>query len=158
MHEWAHCHSESANHQLPIALLNHPNSFHGEMFKPNTKSDADSLLYSLSLFECHSHIIHTITQGCLLSPLTSTVKSSLCMHEHPSPPSLAARLCQCCTHHSHYINNGWTFSRATLYIFSSHLLSPYYFSIFEVLISVKQRQSVWGTCFVHYQSLMSGKH
>ena len=35
----------------------------------------------------------------------------LFMHGHSSPLSLAARLHQCCTNHSHYINNGWTFSR-----------------------------------------------
>ena len=44
--------------QSPVAhscgLLNHPNSFHGGMFKLNTKSDAHSLLCSLSQFECLS--------------------------------------------------------------------------------------------------------
>ena len=39
--------------QSPVAhscgLLNHPNSFHGGMFKLNTKFDADLLLYSVIL-------------------------------------------------------------------------------------------------------------
>ena len=45
--------------QSPVAhscrLLNSQNSFHGGMFKLNTKSDADSLLYSLSHFECDGY-------------------------------------------------------------------------------------------------------
>ena len=51
MHEWARCHDEAANHQLPIVdgLLSHPNSFCGGMFKLNAKFNADSLLYLLIL-------------------------------------------------------------------------------------------------------------
>ena len=67
--------------QSPVAhscgLLNHPNSFHRVMFKLNTKFDADSLLCSLSNFECNGHRVHMLIQWCLLPPLTSTVKSSL---------------------------------------------------------------------------------
>ena len=47
------------------------------MVKPNTKSDVDLLLYSLSHFECDGHTVHVLTQWCLPPPLTSTVKSSL---------------------------------------------------------------------------------
>ena len=36
---------------IPKSLLNHLNIFHGGMFPLNAKSDADSLLYSLSPFE-----------------------------------------------------------------------------------------------------------
>ena len=101
--------------QLPVAcscsLLNHPSSFHREMFKLNAESDADSLLYSLSHFECDSHLL---TWQCLPPPLTSTVKLSLFTHAHSSPLSLAARLYPCHTSYSHYTNNGWTFSRHTL--------------------------------------------
>ena len=65
--------------QPPVAhtcsFLNHLNSFCGWMYKLNTKFDADSLLYSLSHFECDSHIVYMLTQRCLLPPLTSTVKS-----------------------------------------------------------------------------------
>ena len=50
------------------------------------------------------------TQRRLLPPLTSTAKSSLFMHVHSSPLSLAARLHQCCSNLSCYIDNGWTFS------------------------------------------------
>ena len=82
----------------------------------NTKSDADSLLYWLTHFECDGHTVHMLTQRFLPPPLTSTVKSSLFTHAHSSPLSLAARLHQCHANHSHYINNGWTFSRQTLYV------------------------------------------
>ena len=64
--------------QLPVAhsscLLNHLNSFHGGMFMLSAKLDADSLLYSLSCFECYGHGVHMLTQQCLPPPLTSTVK------------------------------------------------------------------------------------
>ena len=85
------------------------------MFKLNTKFDAGLLLYSLSHFECNGHTVHTLTQWCLLSPLTRTVKSLLFMHAHSSALSLAARLHRCHANHSCYINNGWTFSRKTIY-------------------------------------------
>ena len=45
---------------IPESLLNHPNSFRGGTFKLNTKSDADSLFYLLSHFECDSHTVHTL--------------------------------------------------------------------------------------------------
>ena len=106
--------------QTPLAhgrgLLNHHNSFCGGMFKLNKKFDPDSLLYSLSHFECHGHTVHILTQQCLPPLLTSTVTSSLFTHVHSSPLSLAARLHQCHANHSHYINNGWTFSKQMLYI------------------------------------------
>ena len=57
-----------------------------------------------------------LTQRSLPLPPTSTVKSSLFTHVHPSPLSLAARLRQFHANRSHCINNGWTFSRQTLYI------------------------------------------
>ena len=56
-----------------------------EYSRENTKSDADSLLWSLSHFECTSHTVHMLTQRCLPPPLTSTVKSSLFTHAHSSP-------------------------------------------------------------------------
>ena len=67
--------------QSPVAyscrLLNHPNSFCGRMPKLNEKFDVGSLLYSLSHSECDGHTAHMLTQWCLLSPLTSTMKLSL---------------------------------------------------------------------------------
>ena len=71
--------------------LSHPSSFHRGMFKLNAKCDADLLLYLLSHFECAGHTVHLLTQH-LLPPVTSTVKSSLFMHVHSSPLSLAVRL------------------------------------------------------------------
>ena len=105
--------------QLPVVqrcgLLNHLNSFCRGMFKLNAKCDADPLLYSFSHFECDDHMVHMLTQWCLLPPLTRTVKSSLFTHEHSSPLSLAARLHQCHANCSCHINNGWTFSKQTSY-------------------------------------------
>ena len=106
--------------QSPVAhscgLLHHLNGFHGRMFKLNAKFDADLLLCSLSHFECEGHTVYMLTQWHLLPTLTSTVKSSLFTHAHSSPFSLAARSHWCRTNHSHYINNGWTFSGQTSYI------------------------------------------
>ena len=100
----------------PESLLNHPNSFRGGMFKLNAKSDADSLLYSLSHFECGGHTVHMLTQQHLPPPLTSTVKSSLFTHSHSSPLCLAARLHWCGANHSHYTHNSSTLPGQTLYI------------------------------------------
>ena len=99
--------------------LNHLNSFHGGMLKFNAKVDADSLLCSLSHLECNGHTVHMLIRRCLLPPLTSTVKLSLLTHAHSSPLSLAARLYQCCTNCSPYINNGWTFPHI-IYFASIH--------------------------------------
>ena len=53
--------------QSPVArscgLLNHLNNFYGRMFKLNTKFGADSLLYSLSHFECDGYTVNILTQG-----------------------------------------------------------------------------------------------
>ena len=66
-------------------------------------------------FECEDHTVPMLTQQVLPPPQTSTVKSSLFMHVHSSPLSLAARLHRCCTNHSCYISNGWTFYGQTTY-------------------------------------------
>ena len=79
------------------------------MFKLNAKFD-DLLFYSLSHFIYNGHTVHVLTQQCLLPLWTSIVKSSLFTHVHSSPLSLAARIHRCHANHSHYINNGWTFS------------------------------------------------
>ena len=89
------------------------------MFKLNAKCDADLLLYSLGHFECDGNTVHMFTQWCWPPTLTSTVKSSLFTYEHSSPLSLAARLHWCCANHSHYLNNGWTLSGHTSYVFNS---------------------------------------
>ena len=120
--------------QSPVArscsLLNHLNSFRRGMFKLNTKFDADSLLYLLSQFECDSRTVHMLTQWHLLSPLTSTGKSSLFTHVCSSPLSLAARLHGCHINHSYFINNGWTFSGQTLYMSVSILIIIYIYKFY----------------------------
>ena len=105
MHERARCPDEGASYLLPIAaaFLNHANSFHGRVFKLNAKCDADSLLYSLSHFECDGHTVDMLTQQCLPPPLTSAVQLSLFTHVHSSPLSLAAGLHRCCANRSCYI-------------------------------------------------------
>ena len=95
----------------PKSLLIYPNSVRGPMLKLNAKFDAGSLLYLLSHFECKGHMVYMLTQQHLLPPLASTVKSSLFTYVHSRAFSLAARLHRCCTNHSHYSNNGWTFFR-----------------------------------------------
>ena len=91
---WWSCQSPAAHSH---GFLNHWHSFYSGMFKLNAKFDADSLLYSLSHFECDGHTVHMLTQRRLPPPLTSTVKSSLFTHAHSSPLSLATRLHWCRT-------------------------------------------------------------
>ena len=110
--------------------MNHLNSFCRGMFKLNAKFGADSLLYSFSHFECDGHTVHMLTQRHLRPPLTTIIKLSLFMEVHSSPLSLAAGLHQCCTSHSHYINNGWTFFRQTSYICIYSLYFPYMLLIY----------------------------
>ena len=77
------------------------------MFKLNAKFDADSLIFSLSHFECNGHTVHMLTQWHPVPPLTSTVKSSsLFTHVLSSPFSLAARSHQRHANCSHYLNSG----------------------------------------------------
>ena len=109
---WWSCQSPVA---LSCGLLNHPNRLRWGMFKLTAKFGADSLLYSLSHFECNGHPVHMLTRWCLPPPLTGTVKA-LFTHAHSRPLSLAATLHGCCANHSCYINNGWTFFRQTSYI------------------------------------------
>ena len=115
MHEWTCCCDEAAN-QSAVAyscnLLNHPNSFHGGMFKLNAKFDAESLFYLVILNVTATQDTCSL-DGRLLPPLISMVKSSLFTHVHSIPLSLAARLHQCRANRSRYINNGWTFSGQT---------------------------------------------
>ena len=135
---WWSCRSLLAH---SCSLLSHLSSFCRGMFKLNTECDADLLLYLLSHLECDSHTLHMLT-----APLTGTVKSSLFMHAHSSPLSLAARLYQCRANHSRYISDGWTSPGQTssyihiytifrysyqllLYIFKAKLLDANMFGI-----------------------------
>ena len=54
----------------------------------------------------------------LPTSLTSIVKSSLFTLVHSSPLFLAARLHRCHTNCSHCVNNGWTLSRQTSYLWA----------------------------------------
>ena len=114
--EWVHCCGEAANHQLPIAAA-------FWIIQIVSTEECSSLLQNLMQSCCSTHSVilnATATQyTCSLNGVYHThwlVKSSLFMHVHSSPFSLAARLHQCCTNHSRYVNNGWTFSRQTSYI------------------------------------------
>ena len=61
----------------------------------------------------------THAQQRLPPPLASMVRSSLFMHVHSSPLSLASRLhwCWCRTNCSRYVNNGWTFFQTDFIIY-----------------------------------------
>ena len=75
---WCSCQSPVAH---SCCLLNHLNSFCGGMFKLNAKFGAESLLYSLSHFECDGHTVHTLTQWHLLSHwLVQWSRHCSCMH------------------------------------------------------------------------------
>ena len=142
---WWSCQSPVAH---SFGILNHPNSFHGGMFKLNAKFDADSLLYLLSHFECHGHTVHMLTQWHLPLPLTSTVKSLLFTHAHSNPLSLTARLNPCCTNRSCYINNGWTFSGQTLNNLQfKNLLSPLCKDYFKGEMRIKWEEQ-WSICAI----------
>ena len=95
--------------------------------------------FVLCHLECDGHTVYMFIQQLLSLPITNTVKSSLFMHAHSTPFSLAAGLHQCHTNCSCYINNGWTFSVQTscvcvcvyvvywlLHIWHGHIyISPY---------------------------------
>ena len=136
MHERTYCCEEAANHQLPIAAA-------FWIIPIVSMEECSSLTQNLMQICCstcsaiwmHSHTVHLLTQRCLLLPVTSTVKSSLFTHAHSSPLSLAASLYQCCANCSHYINNGWAFSRQTSYIqyYMSYVHTPpYILTLIEV--------------------------
>ena len=86
------------------------------MFKLNTKFDSDSLLYSLSHFECDGHTVHMLTQWHLPPPLTSTVKLSLFTHTQSSPLFLAANYIDVVQAILIILKNGWIFSGQASYI------------------------------------------
>ena len=91
------------------------------MLKLNAKFDADLLLYLLGHFECDNHTVHMLTPRHLPPSLTSTVKSSLFTHVHPSPLSLTARLHWCHTNYSCFIN------MARLFLDRTHAWKTHFF-------------------------------
>ena len=99
MPELACCRDKAAHHQLPI-----PAAFW--IIGIVSMEKCSSLMQNLMQICCSTHTVilnvmatqYTCTiQWCLQHPLTSTVKSSLLMHAHSSPPSLATRFHWCCT-------------------------------------------------------------
>ena len=122
--------------KLPIAhscsFLNHLNSFLGGIFKLNTKFDADLLLYSVILNATATQ--YTCSLNGIYCPHWLVLWSRHCSHMCIPVPSLwlAARLHQWSANHSLYINNGWTFSRQTLYVFLVILLIQLYFKFLDL--------------------------
>ena len=80
------------------------------------------------------------------STLTSRAKSSLFTHAHSSLLSLAVRLHQCHANCSHYISNGWTFSRQMSYI----VLDPDAFPI-----SKNQQHKIYTSLFFYQGYLLN---
>ena len=148
MHEHVRCCDEAANIQLPIAVAfwiiwivsaEECSSFTQNLMQIHCST------CSLWVWQPHSTHAHTMAST---PPLTRIVKT-LFTHVYSSPLSLAARLHWYCTNHPHYINNGWTFSRQTLYTewrsILSHLLKTTVHAycknkhslIFYIVINVK---------------------
>ena len=73
---------------VPESLLNHLNSFCGGMLKFNAKSDAGSLFYLLSHFECDDHTAHRLTQW-RLPPHWLVPWSCHCSHTHTFQSTLS---------------------------------------------------------------------
>ena len=120
MHEWAHCHDEAANHQLPIAAA----AFWIIRIVSMEKCSSLILQYFMQIccFTAQSFWIqwphNTHAHSMAYTSPTSTVKSSLFMHAHSSPLSSVAMLQWCHKNGSPYINNGWSFSGLTfIYIY-----------------------------------------
>ena len=153
MHEWVCCGDEAANHQLPIAA----DFWIIWIVSLEERSSLTQILMQIccstqSFWMWRPHSAHT-PSIVSTTPLTSTVKSSLFTHTHSSPLSLAARLHRCCTNHSCYINNGWTFSGQTsnngILCSNKNKILPFVTTSMDwegrVLSEVSQRQtnSIW---------------
>ena len=109
---WWSCQPQVAQ---SYSLLNH---------RMVSAEECSSLMQNVMQIRCstHSVILNAMATQythlmALLSPLSSTVKLSLFTHEHSSPLSLAVRLHQCHANLSLFINNGWTFSGQTSFIY-----------------------------------------
>ena len=136
MYERACCCDKAANHQLPVVVAFWIIQIVSQK-NVQAKFDADSFLYLLRHFECDVHTVHMLTQRHVPPPLTSPVKLPMFMHVHSSPLSLAARLHRYHANHSHWITNGWTFSRPhvfwkTFKVFDHFLIGLFVFVIVEL--------------------------
>ena len=122
MHEQLRGHDEAANHRLSIAV---------DFWIIQIISVEECLSFTqnwcrfvalLTHFEGNGHTVRMLTERHLSPPLTNTVTSSLFTRVHSSPLSLAARLHGCHANPSCYINNGWTFSGQTSYVWDMFIL------------------------------------
>ena len=156
MHEQACYCDKAASHHLPIAaafwIIWIVSAEECSSLMQNLI--ADLLLYLLSHFECDSRIVHMLTQWRLPPPLASTVRSSLFMHVHSSPLSLAARLHWCRTNRFHYINNGWTFSGQTLYMWCATAIHQVCNIVLLYFWNLSSRTSKGGKAYLCYHSLL----
>ena len=120
MPERACCCDEASDQPLPIAVAfwvtRIVSAEECSSLMQNLMQIWCSLAQSVILNAMATQYTYPFPQRCLPSPLTSIVTSSLFRHVPSSPLSLAARLHQCCTYCSHYMNNGWTISGKASYI------------------------------------------
>ena len=122
MHEQACCRDEAANHQLPIAAAFWIIQIVCEEECSNlmAKFNADSLLYSLSDFECDSHTVHMLIQG-IYHPhwLVSEV---IIVHACTFQSTLLGCQFTSMSHTCSHINSGWTLSGQTSYIIKNVII------------------------------------
>ena len=118
----------------------HPSQYQTFPIEPDASPNPDLLFYSLSRFECDSHIIPMHIQQCLPPPLTGKVKSSLLKHMYSRLLSLAARLHVCRINHSHYITMARLFldrprisEGNEITISKRYLYTPVHFSIISIV-------------------------
>ena len=116
MHKRAHYCDEAANHQLPISVV-----FWIIQITSMEQCSCLNLMQIcclLSHFECDGHTVYMLTQRHLLPCwLVPGSHHCSCMRIPVHSPWLPGYLNVVQT--IHYINNGWTFSRQTLYLLSS---------------------------------------
>ena len=117
VYERDHYRDEAANHKWPIASA----FWIIRIVSVEGCSSLTQNLMQICWSTC-SVILHVMAtqytwslKQHLPSSLTSAMKSSLFTHAHSSSLSWAARLHWCHANHFHYIKNGWSFSRQTLY-------------------------------------------
>ena len=122
MHEWVSCCDESANHQLPTA------SAFGisQIVSTEECSSLTQSLMQICCSTCSVILYETATQStCSLNGIYRPHWLGQ-WSRHCSPCTfqstlLAARLHHCCTNCSHNINNGWTFTGQTSYVYVLHI-------------------------------------
>ena len=98
-------------------LLNHLNSFLRNVQAWCSIQCRSVVLLTQSFWMRQPHSAHTHLRA-LPAPLATTVKSSLFVHVHSSPLSLAAKLHRCIANCFYYIHNGLTFPDRT------HICNP----------------------------------